>query len=202
MNKNCLICGVGGQGVVLASRLIAFAAMDTGLFARTAETIGMAQRGGSVASHVRIGAHVYSPLIPKGEADLILALEPGEAVRALPYLKPDGLIVVSSKAMRPVSAAVAGGYTGQKMLDYLKRRIADLIIVDTEAICRQAGSQQTANIALLGAAAASKRLGLSLEQIEQALRDHTRQQFFATNHKALRLGADTILKGEHGYEDA
>jgi len=152
---------------------------------------------------VRIGAHVYSPLIPKGQADLILALEPAEAVRALPYLRPGGLTVVSSKAVRPVSAALAGGYTGQEMLDYLRRRVDNLIIVDTEAICWQAGSPQTANIALLGAAAASGGLGrLSLAQIEQALRDHTRQQYFATNQKALRLGADTILKGENAYEDA
>ena len=87
MNKNCLLCGVGGQGVVLASRLIAFAAMEKGNFVRTTETIGMAQRGGSVVSHVRMGEQVHSPLIPEGEADVILAFEPGEAVRCLPYLK-------------------------------------------------------------------------------------------------------------------
>ena len=87
MNKNCLLCGVGGQGVVLASRLIAYAAMEKGNFVRTAETIGMAQRGGSVVSHVRIGDEIYSPQVPVGSADVILAFEPGEAVRCLPYLK-------------------------------------------------------------------------------------------------------------------
>ena len=92
MNKNCLLCGVGGQGVVLASRLIAYAAMEKGNFVRTAETIGMAQRGGSVVSHVRIGEEIYSPQVPVGSADVILAFEPGEAVRCLPYLKKDGLV--------------------------------------------------------------------------------------------------------------
>ena len=90
MSRNCLLCGVGGQGVVLASRLIAYAAMEQGDFVRTTETIGMAQRGGSVVSHVRAGEEVHSPLIPAGGADVILAFEPGEAVRCLPYLKEGG----------------------------------------------------------------------------------------------------------------
>jgi len=84
---NCLLCGVGGQGTVLASRMIAAAAMKRGLFAETAETIGMAQRGGSVVSHVRVGENQYSPLIPYGKADIIIGFEPAEAVRCLPYLK-------------------------------------------------------------------------------------------------------------------
>ena len=79
MNKNCLLCGVGGQGVVLASRLIAYAAMEKGNFVRTAETIGMAQRGGCVVSHVRTGKIIHSPLIPLGQADLIIGFEIGRA---------------------------------------------------------------------------------------------------------------------------
>jgi indolepyruvate ferredoxin oxidoreductase beta subunit len=192
MNKNCLICGVGGQGVVLASRLIASAAMDNGLFVRTAETIGMAQRGGSVVSHVRWGDDIHSPLIPFGEADLILALEPAEAVRALHYLKEGGVVVTSSKAIRPVTATLAGGYNGGDMLDYLKSHVETLHIVDTDAICTEAGSLKAANIALLGAAAASGALSFSLEQIEAAIHSQTREKFFATNQKALRLGAAVI----------
>ena len=87
MNKNILICGIGGQGTVLASKLIASSAMAQGRSVHSAETIGMAQRGGSVTSHVRIGDDVFSPLIPEGKADLILAFEPAEAVRNLKYLK-------------------------------------------------------------------------------------------------------------------
>ena len=90
MNKNIVLCGVGGQGTVLASKLIASAAMDKSLPVMSAETIGMAQRGGSVFSHVRIGEDVYSPMIAKGEADIILGFEPGEAVRMLPFLKEGG----------------------------------------------------------------------------------------------------------------
>ena len=98
---NCLLCGVGGQGTVLASKLIAQSAMDKGLMARTAETIGMAQRGGCVVSHVRTGEEIFSPMIPMGMADLILGFEPGEAVRCLPYLKEDGVIVASVNAVMP-----------------------------------------------------------------------------------------------------
>ena len=88
MNKDILLCGVGGQGTVLASKLIAAAAMREGHTVHSAETIGMAQRGGSVTSHIRIGEDIGSPLIPFGAADMILAFEPAEAVRNLHYLKP------------------------------------------------------------------------------------------------------------------
>ena len=91
MNKNILICGVGGQGTVLASRIIAASAMNMGEKVMSAETIGMAQRGGPVTSHVRIGNDVFSPLIPFGQADMILAFEPAEAVRNLKYLKRGGI---------------------------------------------------------------------------------------------------------------
>ena len=83
MTKNVLLCGVGGQGTVLASRLIALAAMEKGMEARGAETIGMAQRGGSVVSHVRIGGEIYSPMIPHKGADVMIGFEPAEAVRCL-----------------------------------------------------------------------------------------------------------------------
>lgn len=119
MRKNCLLCGVGGQGVVLASKLIAYAALDKGMFVRTTETIGMAQRGGSVVSHVRMGEEIHSPMIPKGQADVILAFEPAEAVRSLPYLREGGMLIVNRKAVKPVTATLGGGqYDGHEMLDF------------------------------------------------------------------------------------
>ena len=114
---NLLLAGVGGQGTVLASKLLAQAAMAQGLQARTAETIGMAQRGGCVVSHVRIGEEAYSPLIPYGQADLILGFEPAEAVRNLPYLKDGGIVVAAKKAIKPVTASLSGsGYEAGPML--------------------------------------------------------------------------------------
>ena len=101
MKKDILICGVGGQGTVLASKIIAASAMDEGSAVHSAETIGMAQRGGSVTSHVRIG-EAYAPLITQGAADMILAFEPAEAVRNLGYLKKDGIVIVNRVPVKPV----------------------------------------------------------------------------------------------------
>ena len=124
MNKNCLLCGVGGQGVVLASKLIAYTAMLKGMQARTSETIGMSQRGGAVVSHVRIGEEIFSPMVPKKSADVILAFEPAEAVRNLSYLKKDGVVVVNKKAVKPVTATLTqNSYDGSEMLDYLKKNV-------------------------------------------------------------------------------
>ena len=107
MSKSVILCGVGGQGTVLASKLISYAAMAKGEEVKSAETIGMAQRGGSVTSHIRIGEEAFSPLIPKGKADVMIAFEPAEAVRNLDYLKPDGVVVVSQKAVKPVTASLS-----------------------------------------------------------------------------------------------
>ena len=118
MNKSILLAGVGGQGTVLASKLIAQAAIDLGFPARTAETIGKAQRGGCVVSHVRIG-EAHSPLIPQGKADIIIGFEPAEAVRCLPYLKEEGVVVTTKKAIKPVTASLSGSsYDGTEMIDY------------------------------------------------------------------------------------
>ncbi|MEE0203522.1 MAG: indolepyruvate oxidoreductase subunit beta [Muricomes sp.] len=195
MNKSCLLCGVGGQGVVLASKLIAYAAMEQGKFVRTTETIGMAQRGGSVVSHVRMGKEVHSPLIPLKSADMLLAFEPAEAVRCLPYLKEDGTVIVSSKAVKPVTATLSGStYEGTEMLDYLKKNVENLAILDGEEICSQAGSSRVLNVALLGAAAASGVLDISAEEMESAVAGNVKRKFLDMNRKALTLGMTAFEK--------
>lgn len=190
MRKNCLLCGVGGQGVVLASKLIAYAALDKGMFVRTTETIGMAQRGGSVVSHVRMGEEIHSPMIPKGQADVILAFEPAEAVRSLPYLREGGMLIVNRKAVKPVTATLGGGqYDGHEMLDFLKKKVDNLLIMDGEAVCRQAGSAKVLNVALLGAAAVSGALDISIPDMEVEIKKKVKPQFVELNQKALALGA-------------
>ena len=189
MTTNIMLAGVGGQGTVLASKLIAQSAMNHGQNARTAETIGMAQRGGCVVSHVRIGA-AASPLIPEHAADLILAFEPAEAVRCLPYLREGGTVVVSSKAIKPVTASLSGSdYNGAEMLAFLKQQVEKLIVVDGEGICAQCGSAKVLNVALLGAAAASGVLGLTLEQLLETIRQRIPERFLDSNLKALSAGA-------------
>ena len=190
MSRSCLLCGVGGQGVVLASRLIAYAAMEQGDFVRTTETIGMAQRGGSVVSHVRAGSEVHSPIIPAGTADVIIAFEPGEAVRCLPYLKEGGMVVTNRQIVKPVSASLGGStYNAEEMLDYLQKKAGRVIIIDGENICREAGSPKVLNVALLGAAAKSGALGISLEEMAEAVRRNVKERFIELNEKALMLGS-------------
>ena len=193
MTRNCLLCGVGGQGVVLASRLIAYAAMEQGDFVRTTETIGMAQRGGSVVSHVRAGREVHSPLIPAKSADVILAFEPGEAVRCLPYLKENGLVITNSRIVKPVTSSLSGGnYSGQDMIRYLQERTDNLLVVDGEEICRRAGSSKVLNVALLGAAAKSGALGITEEEMLNAVRKNVKEKYIALNETALELGGEQI----------
>ena len=194
MNKSCLLCGVGGQGTVLASKLIAYAALDKGMFVRTTETIGMAQRGGSVVSHVRMGEEIHSPLIPKGQADVMIAFEPAEAVRNLSYLKDGGVAVVNMKAVKPVTATLSNTeYTGQEMIGYLKKHVKNLILVDGEAVCAEVGSAKVLNVTLLGAALASNVLNLSLEEMEKEIEIHVKKQFVEMNKKALAHGAAAVL---------
>ena len=191
--KSCLLCGVGGQGTVLASRILAQAAMEQGMFARTAETIGMAQRGGCVVSHVRFGNEVASPLIPLGKADVIIGFEPGEAVRCLPYLKPNGTVIVCQKAVQPVTASLAGSdYTAAAMLNYLKANVANCIIVDGESICRKCGSDKVLNVALVGAVIKSGALELPLEKIEAIISQRVKPRFIEMNKKALKAGYEVI----------
>lgn len=198
MNRNCLLCGVGGQGVVLASKLIACAAMEKGLFVRTSETIGMAQRGGSVVSHVRMGEDIFSPMIPKGSADVILAFEPAEAVRSLDYLrrgKEEGIVIVNQKSIQPVTAALGGQeYDGRRMLDFLKENVKRLYLVDGEEICRQAGSHKVLNVALLGVAAAGGALGMGQAEMEDEIKRRVKPQYQEMNLKALKLGAALAAK--------
>lgn len=191
MTVNCILAGVGGQGTVLASKLIAQAAMDKGLTARTAETIGMAQRGGCVVSHVRIGDEIHSPMVPKQGADLILGFEPAEAVRCLPYLKKGGTVVVSKKAIKPVTASLSNSsYDGTEMLAVLQKEVGTVIIVDGDQICAQCGSSKVLNVALLGAACASGAMGLSAADIETAIKERVAPRFVEMNIKALAAGAN------------
>lgn len=190
-NQNCLLCGVGGQGVVLASKLIAHAAMEKGLQVRTSETIGMSQRGGSVVSHVRMGQEIYSPMIPEKSADVIMAFEPSEAVRNLSYLKPGGVVVVNRKAVKPVTATLdQSTYDGSEMLAYLREHVEHLYEVDGEELCERAGSPKVLNVALLGTALGSRALDISLSDIETELEKYVKPQFIEMNKRALRLGAE------------
>lgn len=197
MSKSVILCGVGGQGTVLASKLISYAAMAKGEMVKAAETIGMAQRGGSVTSHVRIGEGAFSPLIPEGKADVMIAFEPAEAVRNLCYLKSGGVVVVSQKAVKPVTASLAAKeYEAGEMLSYLKSKVERLIIVDGEAAAEKLGSSKALNVVLLGAAIACNEIDISMEEIREAVRKKVPERFHELNFQALEAGKDAARQGK------
>lgn len=183
---NIVLCGVGGQGTILASRLIADAAMKKGIHVRSAETIGMAQRGGSVFTNLRLGENVPTPRIGLGKADLMIAFEPAEAVRMLPYLKEGAQAVVSMEPIMPVSAMVgASSYPADEILAYLKEHVKHLTLVDSAQAAADLGSAKCLNVVLLGAAVRSGALGLTEEDIGKALEARLPEKLLGLNRKAL-----------------
>lgn len=193
MNKNIVLCGVGGQGTVLASKLIAAAAMKKDIKVMSAETIGMAQRGGSVFSHLRMGENIYSPMIAEKTADVILGFEPGETVRMLPFLKDNGHVIVSRRPIMPVAALSDKEYSGDEMIEYLKKHVNNLLVVDTESACEEIGSPKVLNILLLGAAIHSGALGITEEEMKQAIRERLPEKLHEINFRALNYAKEHNL---------
>lgn len=192
MNKDILLCGVGGQGTVLASKILAATAMNDGNKVHSAETIGMAQRGGSVTSHVRIGDEAYSPLIPHAMADVIMAFEPAEAVRNLVYLKADGVVIVNKVPTKPVTESLQDtGYDGVAMIEYLKKK-CNTIVIDAAEL----GSAKFLNIAMLGVAVGTGKLGFTKEQILDEIKKRVPAKYLDVNLKAFEQGVIIGEKGE------
>jgi len=188
MSWSCIICGVGGQGSVLASKILAMTTVRLGLKVRTSETIGMAQRGGCVVSHIRVGDGVYSPMVPLHGADLIVGFEPAEAVRCIDYLKPDGACVVSARGVRPITD-VKGEYSEEVMIDFLKGRCR-CAVLDTDRLCRELGSYRVLNILLIGAALDRGLLPFGREDIEESMKSLIKPHLLELNRRAL-LAAKT-----------
>ena len=186
MTYNYMIAGVGGQGTVLASKLIAAAAMKKGFDVRTTETIGMAQRGGCVFGHCRIGENIFSPLIPLGTATTLIAFEPAEAVRQLPYLSKDGSMIVSDLAITPIT----GGYDASVMLDYLKANVKNLIVVDGYSLISH--NSKTLNVSLLGAATESGLFPFDADTLKEVIPEMLPEQFWDMNLKAFEFGRSKV----------
>ncbi|MCE5287589.1 MAG: indolepyruvate oxidoreductase subunit beta [Pelosinus sp.] len=189
MKIDCLLAGVGGQGTVLASKIIAQTAMSKQVFARSSETIGMAQRGGSVVSHVRIGSRDCSPAIPNGMADLIIGFEPAEAVRNIGILKPAGKLIINTNPVIPVTASLGGAsYHVEDILKYLKNSAHEAIFVDGQKLVAAAGTAKALNVIMLGVAIKKGLLPFSREDILKTIADKLPSKFVALNSKALEVG--------------
>lgn len=185
---SCILSGVGGQGTVLASKLLAIAAMKSGLEVRTTETIGMAQRGGSVVSHIRMGETVDSPLVPQKSADIIIAFEPSEGVRVLPYLKEGGTMLVCDTPITPVTSSISGGYDIDKIIQFLKDNVQKLIIVSGDDFMNSCKNAKALNVALLGTAANIGVLPFNSDTLENVIRENVPMKFLELNMNAYNFG--------------
>ena len=187
MQKNILIAGVGGQGILTIASIIDLAAMNLGLNLKQAEVHGMSQRGGAVESHLRISSkEIFSDLIPMGKADLILSIEPMESLRYLPFLSPDGIIVTATEPYENIN-----NYPDlQELLKNIKNS-ASSKLVEAKSIAKEAGSPRVYNIALLGAA--SPYIGIDSEELEKAIEmffERKGDKIVTMNLKAFRLGKE------------
>lgn len=152
MNKNIMIVGVGGQGTLLASKILGRAAMESGLDVKVSEVHGMSQRGGSVVTYVRYGDEVYSPVICKGDADVILSFELLEAARWLPNLKTGGVIVTSTQQINPMPVITGAAQYPTDIIPDMKLLGVDVRAFDAQSIAEEAGNVRASNVALIGLA--------------------------------------------------
>lgn len=193
MKYDILIAGVGGQGVVLASRLLALAAMKAGFHVSTAETIGMSQREGSVSSHIRIGDKVSGSLIPIGQADLLLGLEPAETLRNLPFLKEGGKVLVNTHAIPPASRPPGSPeYDPAALLSFLYAYYPDILCSDFTKLADEVGTYRAANAAMLGAAAGARVLPFQEEILKAVLDAEIPEKYRAVNDAAFERARKCI----------
>ncbi len=183
---NIMIVGVGGQGSLLASRILGSLFLSEGLDVKLSEVHGMAQRGGSVVTYIRAGEKIPSPLIPAGECDVIISFEKIEAARYLPWLKKDGMVVVNDQKIAPLSVLTGAAKYPDDILDRIAEKGVKLVAFDALRAAAEAGSERAANVALLGAA--SREIGFPREAWESAIRSTVKPAFVELNLNAFEIG--------------
>ena len=184
--KSIMIVGVGGQGTLLASRLLGSALIDSGYEVKVSEIHGMSQRGGSVVTYVKYGDEVFSPTIEQGEADIILAFEKLEAARWLSFLKPDGKLVVNDQSIDPMPVITGAAEYPQNISEAIKATGASMIELDALSLAVKAGSAKAVNVVLIGAMAS--HMQLSYETWTNAIKNTVPEKFLDMNLEAFRLG--------------
>jgi len=181
-----IITGVGGQGTVLAGRILSRAAASLGQDVKVADLHGMAQRGGSVITHVRFGPKVYSPVIAQGTADYLVAFEKLEACRCLPFLKREGVLIVNDQEIPPLPVLTGAASYPKELLEILNTHVNNLVIVNALKKAKEAGSVKAVNMVLLGTLA--RHLSIPQECWEEAIRTSVKPEFQEVNLKAFVLG--------------
>ena len=189
MTKSILLVGVGGQGTILASKILTTGLMEAGYDVKMSEIHGMSQRGGSVSSQVRYGEKVMSPVIEKGRADIIVSFEKMEALRALDYLKKDGMLVVNSVEIPSMSVIIGDEVYAENVVEEINRHV-DAIVVDATKIAGELGNEKAANMVLLGTII--HLMGLEKIDWDAILEANVKPKFVELNKKALRAGMEAV----------
>jgi len=189
MTKNIMIVGVGGQGSLLASRIIGNAALAAGYDVKVSEVHGMAQRGGSVVTYVRYGDKVESPVICEGEADVVLSFEILEAARWISYLRKGGRLITSTQEINPMPVIAGTCEYPAKLEEKLRALGIDLTAVDAVKLAEEAGSSKAANVVLIGCLA--KSCDFSKEELYDAMKACVPSKLLGINEKAFKLGHES-----------
>lgn len=187
VTRNIMIVGVGGQGTLLASKLLGHVLLEQGYDVKVSEVHGMSQRGGSVVTYVRFGEKVYSPVIDRGEADIIVSFEKLEAARWLEYLKPGGQIITNTQEVEPMPVITGAAEYPARLVEKMQAAGAKVDAKDFLAIAESAGNAKAVNIVLLG------RLSnyfpeISDEEWQKAIEVCVPQKFLELNRKAFEMG--------------
>ena len=186
--KNIMIVGVGGQGSLLASKLLGRLLLSRGYDIKVSEVHGMSQRGGSVVTYVRFGDKVYSPIIDKGQADYIVSFELLEAARYTEFLKPDGKIITNTQQINPMPVIIGAAEYPQDLVGKMRSAGIDVDAFDALSLAEQAGSSKAVNIVLMGHL--SKNFDFSLDEWLDAIAKSVPAKFLELNKKAFMLGRD------------
>ena len=199
MTYNIMTCGVGGQGLMLVSNIIGLTCAEYGLNIRTAETHGLAQRSGSIYTHIRIGDDVFSPLIPYGEADVLLGMEAIESLRYIEFLKPNGVIILNDYIWQPVQSTFdrvndseVKYITVQDIIDKMKEITSKIFVVNALELALKAGNSLTSNVILLGALSKIKGFPIPKEQLKSMIPHVVPKKAIEVNLKAFEIGYEEI----------
>lgn len=186
MEKNILLVGVGGQGTLLVSKILSEGLMEAGYDVKMSEIHGMSQRGGSVSTHIKFGKKVNSPVIAEGEADILVSFEQVEALRALPYLKKPGTVIVNDHQMYSMPIITGEQEYPEGVIEYLHKTVADTLSLDAGKIAEDLGNIKAQNVVLLGAMI--KKLGLESIDWKSIIERMVPEKFKELNVKAFEAG--------------
>ncbi|WAW15720.1 indolepyruvate oxidoreductase subunit beta [Peptostreptococcus equinus] len=190
MTKNVLLTGIGGQGTITASKLLTIGLMSAGYDVKMSEVHGMSQREGQVLTHLRYGDKVFSPVVPKGEADIIMGFEELEVLRNIDYLKQDGVVVLNTVRFNPIGVLSGKDKYPENTVEMIKKRSGKLYAFNASEEAEKLGNLKVMNIILLGTIIKS----MKLEDInwDKIIEENVKEKFVELNKKALRVGMDLV----------